>query len=229
MAVDAQLTEEDEERLAALWDQPLDAADVDDQSAEDGIAALFSSPHRAAARAAPRAHASTARRSAPRRRFPRSQGSCRRRLPRSRATSRSVAIGAVLVAASVSLSIALSALTGPTDTPPATYPRATADRAPAASPPTLPSRGQRDLRRVRSTRAPAHRRDEDRRPIARADTTRSQTARHDRAARPAPAQQRRRSARRFVATPVAPLTPQPHRVPATPAPVSSACEEFPPC
>lgn len=228
MAVTAHLTDGDVERLAALWEEPLDSSTVGTGSADDGIAALFSTPAGAAAHAPPRQPAN-ARRSAPRRRSPRFQCSRRRRFPRSRATDRLLPIGAVLVATPMLVSVALSALTGPTDTPSATYPRATADPPPAASPPTLPSRGQGHLRRIRSTRVPAHRRHDDRRPTTRAHTTRSQTARRDRAARPAPAQQRRRSAHRFVATPVAPRTPRQHRVSATPAPVSSACEEFPPC
>lgn len=227
MAVNAQLTEEDEERLAALWAQPLDAADVGDQSAEDGISALFSAPAGAAAHSPPHQPAD-ARRSAPRRRSPRSQRSRRRRLRRSRPTSRLLPIGAVLVVAPMLVSVALSALTGP-GTPSATYPRATADPPPAASPPTFPSRGQRHLRRVRSTQVRAHRRHDDRQAIAGAHRRQSQAARRDRAARRTRAQQRRRSAHRFVATPVAPRTPRQHRVPATPAPVSSACEEFPPC
>lgn len=208
MAVTASLLEDDEQRLAALWAQPLDDAPVGDEPPDDAIAALFSAPGGAAPRPTPRTRGSKARRPAARPQSGRLQGSLagRRLAARSRATNRSLAVVAMLVAALVLIPVARSALTGPVNTP-ATHPRATADRSPASRPSASPSRGQSELRRIRATRARAHRRREHRQAIARANRRRSRVARRDRAARRARAHVRSRSAGRLVATPTAPPDP----------------------
>jgi len=230
MAVNTSLLEDDEQRLAALWAQPLDDAAVGAEPPDDVIAALFSAPGGAAPRPTPRTRGSRARQPAARPQSARLQGSFAggRLATRSRATNRSLAVVAMLVAAFVLIPVARSALTGPVDIP-ATHPRVTADRPPASSPSALPSRGQTELPRVRATRARAHRRQERRQAIARANRTRSRIVRRDRAARRAGARERHPSAGRFVATPAAPQTAPPDFIPQPTAPVSSACDEFPPC
>lgn len=226
MAVNTALRQDEEQRLAALWAQPLDDAPVGAEPPDDVIAALFSTTVRAAPRQTPRTRGSKARRPAARPQSARLQGArAGQRLAQSRATNRSLAVVAMIVAALVLIPVARSALTGPADTP-ATHPRATGERPRASGPSLLPSRGRPELRGIRATRAPAHRRQEHRQAIARGNRRRSRAARRDRASAPrARAHVRSRSAGRFVATPTAPPDP----IPEPTAPVSSACDEFPPC
>ena len=229
MAVNTALREDEEQRLAALWAQPLDDAPVGAEPPDDVIAALFSTTGRAAPRQTPRTRGSKARRPAARPQSARLQGSrAGQRLAHSRATSRSIALVAMLVAmlvaALVLIPLARSALTGPVGIP-ATHPRATADGPRAPSPSALPSRGRLEFRRIRAARARAHRRREHQLAIARSNRRRSRAARRERAAPRARAHVRSQSAARFVATPPAPPDP----IPKPTAPVSSACDEFPPC
>ena len=225
MAVNTALREDEEQRLAALWAQQLDDAPLGAEPPDDVIAALFAAPGRAERRQTPRTRGNKARRPAARAQSARLQGSrAGQRLAQSRATNRSIALVAMLVAALVLIPLARSALTGPVGIP-ATHPRATADRPRAPSPSALPSRSRLELRRIRAMRARAHRRQEHQRAIARANRRRSRAARRERAAPRARAHVRSRSAGRFVAIPPAPPDP----IPKPTAPVSSACDEFPPC
>ena len=228
MALNTQLATEDEDRLAALWEQPGDAGAEDDESTDDGVAALFTSPDGTAPHTLRRQHASSARRSAARTHSVPTRGSCARERPaRSRATKRLMAIGVVLFAALMLLTVALSAMTGPTDIA-ATSPRPGAGHPPATSPRAAPSRDELERRRAAAARARAQRRREHRQVIARADGRRARAARRARAEL-VRARQRSRSPRRFAGAPPAPQTADPDQSSAPPAAVSSACEEFPPC
>lgn len=220
MAVNAELIDGDEERLAALWEQPMNATSVGDESADDAITELFTSRKEAAADPTLRPHASHTRRAA----RPRSQRRCGRvLLPRPRAAI-ACAIGSVLVAALALGSVARTVFTASTVTT-ALGPRLEPGAPPAARPAAPPSRNS--LQRLRPPAAPprAQRRLERRQPIARAAPPRGRAARRTRAVR-IRARSRSPLARRFSAAPVAPRTPPPQPVL---APESSACEEFPPC
>lgn len=222
MPVDAQLTEDDEARLAAMWDEPLDAEPVGGQPGDDVIANLFGSSSDHQPRTAPRAHKSDRRPREARRR-------CLDRAVWPRAVYRWVAVGVVLVAALAVITIARSPSAGPAQTNATKSTRTPSGHSAA---PTL--RGSRELGAPhrRHTRAARARRDRNRR------RSRARRARaHERAARRARAmvthaRHRARVPSRPTAPPPGPTpTPQtsePRRTPMPPAP-SSACDEFPPC
>jgi len=225
MAIAPQLTPEDEVRLAALWERPVDVAATDSETAHHGIDALFSSPDAAV----PPTRASHAHRRAARRR-PAHVGlaSARAPLPRSRATTRWAAFGTALTAALALVCVALIASTTSTDTR-ATKPRAKAEPQPAATPLTVPSRDRLERRDVPASQPGKQRRQHRQTAIARSNRRRSHVVRPARGARQTRAQPRSPSGSRFVAHPPMPSIPTPPVVPQPTAPASSACDEFPPC
>jgi len=226
MAVNARVPRSDEDRLAALWEQPLDGSTVDD-SIDDGIAALFSASDDPAPRAAPDhgtggTHRSQARRPTGRGRGRRSRA--RRAGPQP--ARRSLAIGAALVVALLSAMIALSASTGSSDSADTASPAET-DETTVLSPPARPTPVETEIRRAPATRLRAQR----------GRQHRGRTgARHERSraggpARAVPTREPHavRSTRRRSEPAAAPQTALRRRIPPPTAPASSACDEFPPC
>jgi len=224
MAIAPQLTPEDEVRLAALWERPVDLAATDCETAHDGIDALFSSPD--AAGPPPRASQAHRRVARPR---PARVGlaSARAPRPRSRTTTRWAAFGTALTAVLALVCVALTASTASTDTR-ATQPRAKADPRPAATPRSVASRDRLERRDVPASQPGKQRRQHRHTAIARSNRRRSHVARPARGARQTRAQPRSPSGSRFVAHPPMLSIPTPPVVPQPTAP-ASACDEFPPC
>ena len=150
MAVNAHVPRSDEDRLAALWEQPLDGATVGD-SIDDGIAALFSAPDDSAPRAAPDHGAGGTHRSQARRPTGRGRGRrSRARRAGPQPASRSLAIGAALIVALLSAMIALSTSTGSSDSADTASPAET-DQTTVLSPPS-----STDARRNGDPPCPGH-------------------------------------------------------------------------
>lgn len=225
MAVNARVPRSDEDRLAALWEQPLDGSTVDD-SIDDGIAALFSASDDPAPRAdhgTGGTHRSQARRPTGRGRGRRSRA--RRAGPQP--ARRSLAIAAAIIVALLSAMIALSTSNGSSDSADTASPAET-DQTTVLSPSARPTPVETEIRRAPATRLLAQR--------GRQHRGRATGARHERsrAAQPARAVPPRephpvRSTRRRSEPAAAPQTALRPPIPPPTAPVSSACDEFPPC
>lgn len=227
MHVDAQLNADDETRLAAMWDPPLDGEPVGGQPSDDAIAALFTSSGDHKARTAPRAGKRERRlRGAGRRRHDRSLSDG---LDRPRATYRWVAVGAALVTVLVVSTLARNPSTVLSETQ-----TVESTRAPSGHPAAPAPSGSRELdapRRRYPRAARARRNQQHRRATARRALQRQRAARR---ARAAAARAPRRA--RVPSQPAAPSptptptaqAPEPRGTPSPSAP-SSACEEFPPC
>lgn len=224
MRVNADVPRNDEDRLAALWEQPFDATTV----GEDWISPLFSAPDDAATRIG--AHHRTG--GTDRSEAHRSRGHTRRRRSRARrpgpqAASRRLAFGVALLVAIVSATIALSSSTGSTDSSEMVSPAETR-RTTVLPPPAGPTPREPAPPRAESARPRAQRGSGRRARAARVRHERSPAAQRARRAPtrshlPARATQQRRQA--AAAPPTAPRRPSP---PST-LPASSACDEFPPC
>lgn len=226
MAVNAHVPRSDEDRLAALWEQPLDGATVGD-SIDDGIAALFSASDDSAPRAAPHHGAGGTHRSQARRpgRGGRRRSRARRAGPQP--ASRSLAIGAALIVALVSAMIALSTSTGSSDSADMPSPAET-DQTTVLSPPARQTPVETEIRRAAATRFRAQRGRQHR---GRATGARPERSRAAQPARAVPTRKPHpvRSTRRRSEPAAAPQTAPRRRIPPPTAPVSSACDEFPPC
>lgn len=226
MPVDAQLTADDEARLAAMWEPPLDSEPVGGQPDDDAIAELFSSSSGRQARNATREGKRDRRlRAAGRRARHRSL----HRPVWPRATYRWVAVGLTLVTPLVVITVARDASTGPAETKNVESTRDPSRHSTARTP-----RGSRELGAAhrRHTHDARARRDRNRRRArARRAPQPKGTARRARA-RTTRARRRARVSSRPTAPPPAPTptpqAPQPRRTQNPSAP-SSACDEFPPC
>jgi len=232
MAVNAQPLGEAEERLAALWQQPLHGGETNN----DAATALFSSPDKAAPRAAAYPCAAAyprggrARRPPARPRPARSRESrSHQRHRRSRPTNRSLAVGATVAATLVLLPVALSALTDRGRSA-AISARPDAVRSLAAPPPDGQSHDQLERQLRRAAQARGQRQIERRQELDRATRERTRTTpSHARRVR-ARAHQRDDPAPRMAKPNAASAAAQPQRSPVPPVPAASpACEEFPPC
>ena len=227
MAVNAQLLRDEEERLAALWAQPLDEAAVAD-STDDGIAALFSPADIAAPHNAPRHWTARAHRTAPRRppHDRRQRSRSRPRRAGSQVASRSLVVGIVVIL--MLTTVAVSALTSSTDTADTVVPAA-ADRTGAPTRPAPSPHGEPELRQAPAAPDRARRNRVRRTRPTPAAQARPRAARSTRVA-PPPAPRSTRSAQP-LSEPAArpPPTARPRRSPPSTAPASSACDEFPPC
>lgn len=212
MPYDTEVVDQGEERLAALWEQPLDE-DVDAELADPAIRTLFATPDGAGqpARAS--------------RRFRRGSGAStrdrrpcwrrsRRRSLRPQSTRRAVMV-ATGIGAAIMLPTGIVALTGSSDTPPA---RSPSERvAQPAAQGALPRRSA-DHRQSRA--APVQRRRGARRPPA---------VRRTRVHR-ASFRRRQRGARRDMEARAESAAPRAQVIAPPPVPsASSACDEFPPC
>lgn len=226
MHVDAQLTADDETRLAAMWDPPIDGEPVGGQPGEDAVAELFTSSSDRQSRTAPGAGKRERRlRGARRRGHDRSLSDG---LDRPRATYRWVAVGAALVTVLVVGTLARNPSTVPSETP-----TVESTRAPSGHPAAPAPSGSRELdapRRRYPRAARARRNQEHRRATARRALQRQRAARRARAAA-ARAPRRARVPSQPAAPSPAPTptaqAPEPRRT--SPSAPSSACEEFPPC
>ena len=224
MGVNADLPRNDEDRLAALWEQPLDATSVGD----GWVSTLFSAPDDAATRRGAHHRTGGTDRSAAHRR----RGHDRRLRSRARpagpqAASRTLAFGVALLVALVTTTIALSSSTESTDSSEMVSP-AEKRRTTGLSPPARPAPREPELPRAEAVRPRAQRGSGRRARAARVRQERSRAphgARRvpTRAPLPARAAQLRRQP--TAAPPTAFRRPSP---PST-APASSACDEFPPC
>lgn len=208
---DTDVVDQGEERLAALWEHPLDE-DVDAELADRAIHTLFATPDGAdqpvrGSRRIRRGSGASMRDRRPCWRRPRT------RTLRSQSTRRAVMVAGI--GAAIMLPTGVVALTGSSETPPARLP---AERVvqPAAQG-VLPRRSA-DHRQSRA--APVQRRRGARRPpaVRRTRVHRASIRRRQRGAR------RDKEARAKSAAPRAQVIAPP---PVPPA--SSACDEFPPC
>ena len=226
MAVNAHVPRTDEDRLAALWEQPLDRSAVGD-SIDGGIAALFSAPDDSAPRAAPDHGTGGTHRSQARRTTGRGRG----RRPRARRAGpqparRSLAIGAALIVALLSAMIALSTSTGSSDSADTASPAET-DQTTVLSPPARPMPVETEIRRAPATRLRAQRGRQHRGRAAGARHERSRAAQPARAVptrEPHPVRSTQRRSEPAAAR--APQTALRRRISPPTAPVSSACDEF---
>lgn len=224
MAVNAQVPRSDEDRLAALWEQPLDGATAAGDSIDDGTAALFSAPDDSASRAAPHHGAGGTHRSQARRQTGRGRGRrWRARRAGPQPASRSLAIGAALIVALLTTTVALSTSTGSSDSADTASPPEP-DQTTILSPAARPTPVEAETRRApRAQRARQHR--------GRATGSRRERSRAAQPARAVPTREPLpvHSARRRSEPAARPRTALRRRIPPPTAPVSSACDEFPPC
>ena len=212
-----------EQRLTALWEHDLDDAAADPKTADDAIAALFSSSPDGGAHTSPRETTERARRSAPDPGSQRAQARSRRR--RSHLPHRLLGAGAAIAATfAVALLIVAPDWFGEHPDSVATKPRPQPGQAATAVTRRRPAEPERKVRDSRTVRR------HHRRPT---------TQQEPEAARP----RRRlsRSAQRDRDTPTPPPSRSPTVLPlakpktahareAPPATAtSSACDEFPPC
>lgn len=225
MATDAQLTADEQERLSAMWEQPLDPAPAGVQSGDDAIAELLASPGGRPTDAARCPPESRARGSAAPPRWDRPRH-VRARLAWPRVRCRWIGAGATVIAALMLMTIVQSPSTKSSD-PVSVAPRAAADRLTVPNPPPQPRHEELDRRRAETARARAPRTRERQQARGRKERQRARAARRARTA-PKRARPRTRAARPTVEP--APQPSQPKATPRpTPPPPSSACDEFPPC
>lgn len=228
MAVHEPLSRDEQDRLAALWEQPLD----DDRAVDttDGvIAALFSTPRIDDPPTTSRPPAGATRRSDARRRSVGGhRGSSQPRRAEPRVARRRVAGGVALLIGLVLTAVALDGMTGSTDTR-APNSSTAARRAAAPEPPSRPTPAKLEPRRARTVGLRARRAHKRRARAARSRRTRPRTAQRPRTAptRPRPPA---RSVRPPSEPPATSSTVRPRKAPIPTAPSSSsACDEFPPC
>ena len=224
VGVNTDLPRHDEDRLAALWEQPLDATTVGD----DRASTLFSAPDDAATRRGAHHRTGRADRSAARRR----RGHDRRRRWRARppgphAAIRWLALGVALLVAIVSTTIALSSSTGSTDSSEMVSPAETRPTT-VLPPPARPTPSEPELSRAEAVR-PRAQRGSGRRaraaPVRHERPRAAQRARRVPTRTPVPSRPVQQSSEPAAAPPTAVRRSSP---PPT-VPASSACDEFPPC
>ena len=225
MAVNADVRDNDEDRLAALWEQPLDGDHVIDD--DDPIPPLFAAPDSNVPRAAARRRTGYTCRSEARRHSVGShRGRSRRRRADPTSAVRSATVGVALVVVVALVTVALETMTRTTG--PRAPESSTPARRAAPAPPVRPTPATLEARRGQVT-VPRVRGDERRPPIGRAGRARSRGA-HSPRTDPTPPHRRARTSRPHTEPAVTPstgLSPR-TRVP-TPPTGSSACDEFPPC
>jgi hypothetical protein len=216
--------DEDERRLVALWEYESKDGAAHTESADDAVAALFSSSLGGAPRTDVRPAASRTRRSATR---PAGQRSHARPRPhRQPAPRRLRGVGAV-VAAALHVAFAIpGAFTGAPDS--ATDQirhRASRTDVPLAA--QEPSPAEREAARSQRTR---QRRNNPAETVQQTDEVRRDRVRASRSHRDstARARSRRRTGRPADVTALPPPPPASRQV-TPPTPLSSACDEFPPC
>ena len=210
-----------EQRLAALWEHDLDDAAADAKTADDVIAALFSSSPDGEAQTNQRASTSRTRRSTSRASGQRRHARARPR--RAHLPHRLLGAGAAVAAAFALLFVAPNWFGEHPDSvatkarPPAGHAATAVARGRAAQ----PERTVRDSRTVRRH----HRRPSTKQApeVARPRRKPSRAAHRDRDP-PTPPPSRSPAARSLAE----PAPPRERRVPPV-APTSSACDEFPPC
>jgi hypothetical protein len=228
MAVYEPLSRDEQDRLAALWEQPLDddrAADMTD----DVITVLFSAPGSDEPPTALRPRTGATRRPDARR-GPAGghRGHARARRADPQAGARWVAVGVSLLIGLVLTAVALDGMTGPTET---RAPKASTEtrRAAAPDPPARTTPATLEPRRARTVGLHAQRAHKRRGRAARPGRTRSRIAQRPRIA-PRRARRPARSVRPRSEPLATPSTVQPRNAPVPTAPrSSSACDEFPPC
>jgi len=227
MAATAPVPKDDEDRLAALWEQPLDDHVID--ATDDTIAALFSAPDVDAPRATSGRRTSSSRLSDARWR----SGGGRRGRSRPRRAhhpdpSRSAVVGVGLLAALVLSTVALDGMTGSTDNH-APDSSTSARRAAAPDPPARPAPGTLGPRRGQSREPHPQRGDARRARAARSRRTWPRSRQRPKAAS-APARRPALPSRPRSEPAATPSTVASRRIPGPiPASSSSACDEFPPC
>lgn len=228
MAVHEPIPHDEQDRLAALWEQPLDDDRAVDTT-DDAIAALFSAPGRDEPPTASRPRAGATRRSDARRRSAGcDRGHSRPRRAQPRAAAHWVAVGVVLLVGLVLTAVALDGMTGSTDTRAPNSPTA-ARRAAAPDPPARTTPITLEPRRARTVGLRPQRPRKRRARSARPGRTRSRIAQRPRTA-PTRARRPARSVRPRSEPPATPSTARPRNAPIPTAPSSSsACDEFPPC
>jgi hypothetical protein len=217
--------DEDEQRLAALWEHESEDGAAHTESADDAIAALFSSSPDDAAHVRPTARRT--RRCSTRPGVHRSHA--RARPPRLPTPRRLLVLGVAVVAALVIAFVAPGAFTGAPDgaTDRIRNGAVRTDETVAAqrSTPAEPEAGRRQGARHRHVNpAETPRQTDD----VRRDRVRASRRNRD---SPPRAHSRRRSARPADVTaspPPRPPTPASRQV-TPPTPLSPACDEFPPC
>ena len=211
-------------RLAALWEQPLDAPTVGD----DWVSTLFSAPDDAATRRG--AHHRTGRTDrveAHRRRGHGRRRGWRARPPGPHAAIRWLAFGVALLVAIVSTTVVLTSSTGSTDSSEMVAPAETRQTT-GLSPPARPAPREPELARAEAVRPRAQRGSGRRARAARVRHERSRAARRARRAptrAPLPTRAVQQRSEPSGAPPAALRRPSPSSA----APTSSACDEFPPC
>ena len=224
VAVNTDLPRNDEDRLAALWEQPLDATTVGD----DRASTLFSAPgHSATRRGAHPRTGRTDRSEAHRRRGRDRRRGWSARPPRPHAAIRWLAFGIALLVAIVSTTIALSSSTETTDSSEMVSPADTRQTT-RLSPPTRPAPREPELARAEAVRPRAERGSGRRARAARVRHERSRAARRARRVptrAPLPVRAVQQRSEPSAAPPAALRRPSPSSA----APTSSACDEFPPC
>lgn len=228
MAVHEPLSRDEQDRLAALWEQPSDddrAVDTPD----DVIAALFAAAGIDEPPTAPRPRTGATRRPDARRRYVGGdRGRSRPRRAEPRAAARWVAVGVVLLVGLVLTAVALDGMTGSTDTR-APDSSTAARRAAAPDRPAPPTPATPEPRRARAVGLRAQRAHRRRARAARSGRARSRRAQRSRTA----ATRARRPARPVQPRsepPATPSTVRPRNAPIPTSPSSSsACDEFPPC
>jgi hypothetical protein len=206
MVGNVQQLRDEEQRLAALWADPLDDAPTL-HPANEAIAALFSSV----------GSTSPICGEAPRRRV-------RRRCGRTPNSSRSLRIRVTLVVALVLVSVALLARTSASPGPVVLAPT----RPPVDARQSAPTRAEHGLRHMQTRRVRERRRPERRARVASTIRNRSTVARRVRVA-PKHAPPARPAVRGREVPAIESETAR--RQPSSPPhlPTSSACDEFPPC
>ena len=228
MAVDEPIPHDEQDRLAAVWEQPLDDDRAVDTT-DDTIAALFSAPGRDEPPTASRPRTGATRRSDARRRS--AGGDRGHSLPRRaqrRAAARWVAVGVVLLVGLVLTAVALDGMTGSTDTRAPNSPTA-ARRAAAPDPRARTTPATLEPRPARTVELRAQRAHKRRARSARPARARSRMAQRPRTA-PKRARRPARSVRPRSELPATSSTVRPRKTPIPKAPSSSsACDEFPPC
>lgn len=228
MAVHEPLSRDEQDRLAALWDQPLDDDRAVDTT-DDVIAALFSAPVIDEPPTASRPRTAATRRSDGRRRSVGGDGG-RSRPPGAelRAAVRWVAVGVALLIGLVVTAVALDGMTGSTDTRTPNSSTA-ARRAAAPDPPARTTPATLEPRRAPTVGLRAQRAHERRARAARSGRAGSRIAQRRRTT-PTRARRPVRSVRARSELPATPSTVRPRQAPIPTAPSSSsACDEFPPC
>jgi hypothetical protein len=206
MVGNVQQLRDEEQRLAALWADPLDDAPTMDP-ANEAIAALFSSGRTTSATGG------EAHRRHVRRRF--------RRTPNS---SRSARIRVTLVVAPILVSVALLARTPAPPDPAARAP--TRPRVDATQ--SVPTRAEHGLRRMQTRRIRERRSAERGARVASTVRNRATAARRVGVA-PKHAPPPRPAARGREVPAIGSETTRPQRTSPPQLPTSSACDEFPPC